>query len=69
MKWRTTPDPDLIESPPYFIRRWPDVGRYVLGRDLGKQIAECLGGFDTSAEAKAEAECISSEESQFELLP
>ncbi len=61
MKWRTTPDPDLIVSPPYFIRRWPDVGRYVLGRDLGKGVAECLGGFDSGADAKARVEELSCE--------
>lgn len=54
MKWRATSDPDLIESPPYFIRRERSGARFVLGRD-GRN-AECLGGFDTSEEAKREAE-------------
>ena len=61
MKWKRTDDPDLIVSPPFFIRRWPDVGRYVLGRDMGREIAECLGGFDSGADAKARAEELSCE--------
>jgi hypothetical protein len=48
--WRATNDPDLIVSPPYFIRR--RAGRYVVGRDIGAGNAECLGGFDSADEAK-----------------
>ena len=59
MKWRRTDDPDLIVCPPYFIRR---CGRYVLGRDMGRDVAECLGGFDSADEAKAEAERLSDED-------
>lgn len=56
MNWTRTTDPDVIESPPYFIRRYPKVGRYLLGRDIRRDMAECLGGFDSSKEAKAVAE-------------
>lgn len=57
MKWQRTPDPDLIVSPPYFIRRCngPNGTRYVLGRDRNRA-EECLGGFDTAEEAKKAAE-------------
>ena len=52
--WRKTTDPDLIESPPFFIRRRN--GRYLLGRDMKHQLAECLGGFDSADEARAAAD-------------
>jgi hypothetical protein len=56
MKWTRTADPDVIEAPPYFIRRCRKVGRYLLGRDIRRDMAECLGGFDSADEAKAAAE-------------
>lgn len=62
MKWRATTDPDLIECPPFFIRRARSGERFVLGKDLGKQTALCVGGFDTAAEAKAEAERLNDRE-------
>ena len=57
MIWAKTSDPDLIVSPPYFIRRSRNGSgwRYVLGVDTGPRLAECLGGFDTADEAKARA--------------
>lgn len=57
MKWQRTPDPDLIVSPPFFIRRVKDGARYLLGRDRNRA-EECLGGFESADEAKREAERI-----------
>lgn len=58
MTWKRTDDPDLIEWPPYFIRRGKSHEgapvRYLLGRRV-KRNDECLGGFDTSDAAKQAA--------------
>lgn len=53
MIW-TRSAPDRIESPPYFVLK--SGKRYILGRDIGPKLAECLGGFDSADEAKGEAE-------------
>lgn len=60
MKWKKTNDPNVIECPPFFIRRCEGRNgtRYVLGRDIGKGNAECLGGFDSPDEAKKAAEVL-----------
>lgn len=53
MKWQKTNDPDLIESPPFYIRRCRGRNgtRYLLGKGPA-----CLGGFDSADEAKRAAE-------------
>lgn len=56
MKWEKTKDPNVIACGPFYILRCkgPNGVRYLLG--CGK---DCLGGFDTSDEAKREAEVLS----------
>lgn len=65
MKWKRTPDPDVIASGPYFIRRGKSacgVTRYVLGVRNGSN-DECLGGFAEAEQAKQEAVKHGSEDS------
>lgn len=61
MKWERTSDPNVIQCGAYFIRRAkrPDGSPvFVLGRDIGKGNAECLGGFDAADDAKQQAATV-----------
>ncbi len=53
MNWQRTNDPNVIECPPFYIRRCKcrNGTRYLLGKGMA-----CLGGYDTPEEAKKAAE-------------
>lgn len=53
MNWQRTNDPNVIECPPFYIRRCRGRNgtRYLLGKGPA-----CLGGFDSADEAKKAAE-------------